>query len=330
MKNPEEHSLHILQLYIPCRNEDALTDKFNTYQERYDEVKHDISKNIERHEPFEEVELEEIENHLLTISDNEEDDDNADFSMFDLELIDLDHDSDNNLSPNVSVAATSQQTILLPNYQFYDMRFQLNFKQQLLFDFVMQYAVKCRYHERNNQSLPDAFYIFLSGGEVAGKSFLVTTVTQYLKRVLRFPGQLIDKQPSVLVTASTEKAATCQNGTTLDSAFWLPTETRSRTFQYKKTKDETFHEMRNRYKYLKVLIIDEISMVGCKTFQHLNLAMQLIMSNSSQFGGVSVIAIGDLLQLPPPVNQQGIYMCPKNGTYESFQGSVWQNLFVLH
>ena len=53
------------------------------------------------------------------------------------------------------------------------------------------------------------------------------------------------------------------------------------------------------------------------------------MSNSSQFGGVSVIAIGDLLQLPP-VNQQGIYMCPKNGTYESFQESVWQNLFVLH
>ena len=52
---------------------------------------------------------------MLTVSDNEEDDDNADFFMFDPELIDLHHGSDNNLSPNVSVAATSQQTILLPN-----------------------------------------------------------------------------------------------------------------------------------------------------------------------------------------------------------------------
>ena len=50
------------------------------------------SKNIQRHEPFEEIELEEIENHLLTVSDNEENDDNADFSRFDPALIDLDHD----------------------------------------------------------------------------------------------------------------------------------------------------------------------------------------------------------------------------------------------
>ena len=83
--------------------------------------------------------------------------------MFDPELIDLDHDRDNDISPNVSVAATSQQTILLPNDQFYDKCFQLNFKQQHLVDFVMQYAVKCHYHERNNQPLPDALpdYIFL-------------------------------------------------------------------------------------------------------------------------------------------------------------------------
>ena len=210
--------------------------------------------------------------------------------------------TNNNLSPNVSVVAISQQTILLPNDQFYDMCFQLNFKQHL-FDFVMQYAVKCRYHECNNQPLPDAFYIFLSGGGGGGigKSFLVNTVTQYLKRVLRFPG------PSALVTASTGKAATCINETTLHAAFQLPIKTRNRTFQYNKPKDETLHEMRSRYKYLKVLIIDEISMVGCETFQHLNLPMQLIMSSSSQFGSVSLIAMGDLLQLPP-VNQQGIYV----------------------
>ena len=49
LKNPEEYYLCILQLYLPWRNEDALTGTFNTYQERYEQVKDDISKNIERH-----------------------------------------------------------------------------------------------------------------------------------------------------------------------------------------------------------------------------------------------------------------------------------------
>ena len=57
--------------------------------------------------------------------------------------------------------------------------------------------------------------------------------------------------------------------------------------------------------------------------------MQSVMSNTARFGGVSVIAIGDLLQLPP-VNQRGIFESPKKGSYEAFQGSVWQNLFYLH
>ena len=50
LKNPEEYYLRILQLYLPWRNEDALTGKFNTYQDRYEQVKDGISKNTERDE----------------------------------------------------------------------------------------------------------------------------------------------------------------------------------------------------------------------------------------------------------------------------------------
>ena len=46
LKNPEEYYLRILQLYLPWRNEDALTGKFNTYQERYEQVKYDIKYDI--------------------------------------------------------------------------------------------------------------------------------------------------------------------------------------------------------------------------------------------------------------------------------------------
>ena len=85
---------------------------------------------------------------------------------------------------------------------------------------------------------PKSFQIFLSGCAGVGKSFLIKVITKYLKRVLRYPYQNLD-QLSVLVTESDEKAP-----------------------QYKKPSDDTLHMLRNKYQYLKVLIIDEISKIG--------------------------------------------------------------------
>ena len=60
-------------------------------------------------------------------------------------------------------------------------------------------------------------------------------------------------------------------------------------------------------------------MIGRETFQHLDLALQAIMQNSLPFGGVSVLAVGDFLQLPP-VNAKGVFMKVKKGSYSSFNG----------
>ena len=64
--------------------------------------------------------------------------------------------------------------------------------------------------------------------------------------------------------------------------------------------------MRNKYKYLKILLIDEISMIGLETFKDLDVALQRIKNNSLPFGGVSVMTIGDFLQLPPV--QQKVFL----------------------
>ena len=71
----------------------------------------------------------------------------------------------------------------------------------------MQYALRCILAEKNNELPPKPFKIFLSGGAGVGKSFLIKAITEYLKRLLRYPNQNLD-QPSVLVTAYTGKAAT--------------------------------------------------------------------------------------------------------------------------
>ena len=47
--------------------------------------------------------------------------------------------------------------------------------------------------------------------------------------------------------------------------------------------------LRNKYQSLKVLIIDEISVMGGEIFWHLDLALKAIMQNSPPFGGVSLL-----------------------------------------
>ena len=86
--------------------------------------------------------------------------------------------------------------------------------------------------------------------------------------------------------------------------------------------------LRSKYQYLKVLIIDEISMIEKETFGHLDLALKAIMQNSSPFGGVSLLAVIDFLQLSP-VNEKGVFKKPSKGSYRSFNGWLWEK-FQLH
>ena len=149
----------------------------------------------------------------------------------------------------------------------------------------------CKLTEKNNELEPKPFQIFLSGGAGVGKSFLVTTITQYLNRILRYPSQNLDNS-SVLVT-STGKAAANVSGIKLHSAFNLPVKSVLKSCGYQKPSEETYHKLRNKYQYLKVLIIDEISMIRRETFEDLDLALKNIKQNLLQFDGVSLLLVGD-------------------------------------
>ena len=61
-----------------------------------------------------------------------------------------------------------------------------------------------------------------------------------------------------------------------------------KSYKYEKPRDETLQMLRNKYRYLKVLIIDGILMIGRKTFGLLDLVLKAIMQYSSPFGGVSL------------------------------------------
>ena len=69
-------------------------------------------------------------------------------------------------------------------------------------------------------------------------------------------------------------------------------------------------------------------MIRRESFGHLDLALKAIMQNSSPFGRVSLLVIGDFLQLLL-VNQKGVFMKPSKGSYRSFNGWLREK-FQLH
>ena len=305
---------------MPWRDENELKQDNQSYEDRYKEVEGDILCKIKKHGPYLDIDHEELQYFNFVQSGKEEDD--AEFSMINSNMLDLDLEDSDNVS-NAPVVSTIIDNFSLPNEQFYKICSRLNEGQQHLFNFIMQYALHCKLSEKNDELSPKPFQIFLSRGSDFGKSFLIKAITEYLKRVLRSriqpdPNQNLD-QPSVVVTASTGKATTDINGITLHSAFHLLVKSGLKSHEYKKPSDETLHMLRNKYQYLKVLIIDEISIIGRETFGHLHLASKAVMQNSSKFGGRSLLFVGDILQLPP-VNQKVVFMKPSNRLYSSLNG----------
>ena len=81
---------------------------------------------------------------------------------------------------------------------------------------------------------------------------------------------------------------------------------------------------------LMLSLTDEISMVGFKKFQQMNEMMCRVKGTSKgDWGGICVIAVGDLYQLPP-VGECSIYTTPKNiNSLNDFAPNGWEEM-MLH
>ena len=157
---------------------------------------------------------------------------------------------------NAPIAPTIIDSLLLPNEQFYEMCPQFNESQQHLF---------WKENWVSTQTIPDnckwrCWHL---------RRCFMTTMIKHLEvwdiqtRSLRYPTHNLERVP-VLVISSSGKAATGLNDIILHSAFQLPVHSRLNSYRYKNPSGKIFHVFSNKYQYLKVLIIDEISMIGKK------------------------------------------------------------------
>jgi len=148
--------------------------------------------------------------------------------------------------------------------------------------------------------------IFLTGKAGTGKTTL-------LKEIIR------STHKNVVVVAPTGIAALNAGGVTIHSMFQLPLGgfipannvdaqiTDRVKFETKDTLRRHFRmsgQKKAVIQNMELLIIDEVSMLRADLLDAIDFMMQSVRKKRTPFGGVQVLFIGDLLQLPPVVREE--------------------------
>jgi ATP-dependent DNA helicase PIF1 len=154
--------------------------------------------------------------------------------------------------------------------------------------------------------------IFVTGKAGTGKSTLV----HWLR----------SKQDSCAVVAPTAVAAANVHGDTIHSFFGLPPRLIDPS-----EKHQTSTKVRLVLENIKCLIVDEASMVLPNIVDVMSEILSSARGNSKPFGGVPVIFVGDLLQLPPVVasEEEAVFFSHRYKTRYFFSADVFQKQQII-
>lgn len=149
--------------------------------------------------------------------------------------------------------------------------------------------------------------IFISGRAGTGKSTLLRLFKETTKK-------------QIVVLAPTGVAALNINGQTIHSFFRFPPGI---------IVNSALKKQRNRsiYKKLEVIVIDEISMVRADMLDNIDHFLRVNRDSPLPFGGIQMVFIGDLFQIPPVVSQafEKQYISEKFETPYFFSSNVLKN-----
>lgn len=148
--------------------------------------------------------------------------------------------------------------------------------------------------------------VFLTGRAGTGKT---TFLNEFVKKT----------QKKNVVVAPTGIAAINAGGVTIHSLFGIPPRTFVPTYEevdrnYAMNINDALHHFRYRkdkrklLREIEIVIVDEVSMLRADLLDMMDLSLRTVRRNPQPFGGVQLLLIGDLYQLPPVVrnDSQGI------------------------
>lgn len=155
--------------------------------------------------------------------------------------------------------------------------------------------------------------VFITGSAGTGKTALLKHIIKLLKGSLG--------RSTVFVTASTGVAACALRGQTLHSFAGIKNPGREAS-----ALDICMDKKAcKRWKKVRALFIDEISMVDGELFDNLECIAREVRESGKTWGGIQLVVTGDFLQLPP-IPRKGDCVSRKQFAFEA---DCWQSSFDL-
>ena len=331
-----------LMLYYPWYDEQSdLQAGYETYEQHYEHVKSIVLANESKysHTSIEDIEVDEDgpPEHLWSlIAPSTEASRSQSLAEGSEPLTEVSNedlrDNDNILSSGTTAnlhvrfdSATNQQVI--PADQYRQMLRELNDKQRSIVMFHRNWCKKAVIALKHGKPV-EPYRVFLSGPGGVGKSHVIKLIHSDTVKFLKLSGTVQPDDVIVLLTAPTGVAAFNIGGMTLHSALLLG---RSKYNGFQPLNRDKLNSLRTKLSHLMLVIIDEVSMVGSNMLLEIHKRLQQIkgVSDDVTFGGVSILAVGDLYQLPPV--GQPLLFSPVNDSYAQLygSGSLWIDEFQL-
>ena len=289
----ENYFYSLLLLFVPSRNEEDLIeegesaeDAFDRHMEQNDALNihsEKLQRMLKANENVQKInEARQAEQENLTVPEPVQEDEGpqvageATSAMHDV----VDLQQNNESGPSFDVLVSS-----------------LNVDQSLIFRHVKDHLEHQVRHESDTCKCSDwkPLHMFISGVGGTGKSFLIKAIRALVSEIWH------DKTESLLcaVTAPTGLAAFNVGGVTIHRLLQLPIEHEGWAAGYWRLGKDSLKVMRRSLSQLRLLIIDEVSMLSNLNLAYVHLRLDEIFGRDQWFGGVNVLFVGDILQLPP-------------------------------
>ena len=215
----------------------------------------------------------------------------------------------------------------IPPEQYRQYIRELNGEQRSIVMFHRDWCKRAVLALKQNQPV-EPYHVFLSGPGGVGKSHVIKLIHSDTLKLLKLSGTFEPDDVIVLLTAPTGVAAFNIDGMTLHSALLLG---RSKYSGFQPLSHDRLNTLRTKLSRLMLLIIDEVSMVGSNMLLEIHKRLQQIkgVSDDAVFGNVSILAVGDLYQLPP-VGQAPLFSTVSDCYAQLYgSGSLWVDHFIM-
>lgn len=154
---------------------------------------------------------------------------------------------------------------------------------------------------------------FVHGKAGCGKTYLIKKLTKLVR--------------GCVVLTPTNLAASLYDGArTIHSYFWGALDDLDEGFQDPSNITDTkAKNLRSGLYGVNMIVIDEISMVRSDLFEMINVICQKNKGSNQPFGGIPVVLVGDMFQLPPIVSDDATYEYLK----DEYGGIYFYNSHVI-